>query len=189
MEPATVSPSVRPYRWTRAQYDRVIEAGGFDPEDRIELLDGELWEMTPPGTRHAAITVHVREVIRVAFGEGFHVRDQSPIALDDVSQPQPDLAVVPGRPLDYLDGHPVVPLLIVEVSKSSLSFDRGRKLAAYARNGMPEYWIVDLTANTIEVYREPAGDQYGSKRVLRAGDTVMPLHAPNATIPVADMLP
>jgi Uma2 family endonuclease len=189
MEPATASPSVRPYRWTRAQYDRVIDVGGFGPEDRIELLDGELWAMTPPGTRHAAITGHVRERLRDVFGKEFHVRDQAPIALDDVSEPQPDLAVVPGKPLDYLEEHPAVPLLIVEVSKSSLSFDRGRKLAAYARNGIPEYWIVDLTANTLEEYRDPEGDRYDSKRVLRGGDTVTPLHAPNATIPVADLLP
>jgi Uma2 family endonuclease len=189
MATASAVSTVRRYRWTRADYDRVIDVGGFGPEDRIELLDGELWEMTPHGSRHAAVCAAVADVVRGAFGEQFHVRSQSPVALDDESEPEPDLAVIPGRALDYLGEHPGRPLLVAEVSESSLSFDRGRKLAAYARNGVPEYWILNLAAGALEVHQVPEGDGYASVYVLRKGDTVTPVHAPNATIAVDDILP
>ena len=183
------APAVRPHRWTRAQYDRVIEVGGFGPEDRIELLDGELWAMTPQGEPHAAAWSLILQVLYRTFGDDHVIRGQCPIALDEISEPEPDFAVVPGEPRDYSSRHPEEALLLVEISQSSLSYDRGRKLTAYARNGMPEYWIVDLTANTLEVYRKPAGDQYRSKRVLHASESVTPLHAPDAIISIADLLP
>ncbi len=189
MAPATTASEVHRYRWTRADYERVIEAGGFGPEDRIELLDGELWEMTPQGSRHAAVRGLVFEALRKAFDEDCSVRGQNPIALDDASEPEPDVAVVRGAHRDYLDAHPQEALLLVEIAESSLAYDRGRKLRAYARNGMPEYWVVDLTANTLEVYRDPASDSYRAKRVLCRGDSVTPLYAPDATIPVVDLLP
>ena len=181
--------AVRRRRWTRAEYDQVIETGGFGPEDRIEVLDGELWEMTPQEARHATVCAQVGDVLRTAFGDGFSIRGQSPIALDDVSEPEPDVAVIRGSQFDYLGDHPAVPLLIVEVSASSLSFDRGRKLAAYARNGIAEYWIVNLTAATLEVHRAPTGGAFASVAMLHKGETVTPLHASDAPIPVADILP
>lgn len=108
---------------------------------------------------------------------------------DLIGRPEPDVAVISGTQLDYLDGHPAEALLIVEVSGSSLSYDRGRKLAAYARNRVPEYWLVDLRSNTLEVYREPSGDSYGAAVTLRHGDDVAPVHVPEATIGVASLLP
>jgi|APSaa5957512622_1039677.scaffolds.fasta_scaffold38870_2 Uma2 family endonuclease len=188
MAPSTTAPEVRRYRWTRADYDRVIETGGFGPEDKIELLDGELWEMTPQGSAHSAVCGKVMYALQKAFGEAFFVRVQFPIALDDVSEPEPDVAVVRGAPDDHFDGHPTEALLLVEVSLSSLSFDRGRKLAAYARNGIPEYWVVDLNTEKLEVYREPKGTLYLSATVLNRGDTITPLHAPDAKVRVADLL-
>ena len=176
-------------RWSRREYDRMVDAGGFGPEDRVELLDGEIWEMTPQGTLHAAVCGAVLEALRRAFGEAFHVRAQSPLALDDRSEPEPDAAVVAGVPFDYLEDHPASGLLVVEVSETSLPHDRGRKLAAYARNGIPEYWLVDLTARQLEVYRQPAGDRYASKQVLTRTDTVRPLHRPDAAIAVGELLP
>ncbi len=180
--------AVRRRRWTRVDYDRVIGAGGFGPEDRIELLDGELWEMTPQGSRHAATVGLANRAVQVAFGDECFVRGQSPIALDEVSEPEPDIAVVAGSPRDHADEHPGEALLVIEVSDSSLSYDRGRKLAAYARNGVPEYWIVNITAETIEVHRDPKGDAYGTVSVLRKGDTVIPLNAPDARVAVSDIL-
>ena len=182
-------PAVRRRRWTRLDYERVVECGGFGPEDRIELLDGELWEMSPQGSRHAATYALVLDAVREAFGAGYHVRPQLPIALDEISEPKPDLAVIHGSPRDYLNGHPSVALLLVEVSQSTLSYDRGRKLAAYARNGIPEYWIIDLTVEKVEVYREPSGAAYLSKTVVGHGDTLEPLHAAGAVISVDDLLP
>lgn len=181
--------AVRRRRWTRADYERVVAVGGFGPEDRIELLDGELWEMTPQGSRHAAVCGHVADRLRVAFTGGGVVREQSPIALDDRSEPEPDVAVIRGAHLDYVDGHPAALLLVVEVSESSLSHDRVRKLTAYARNAVPEYWLINLAAKTLEVYREPDGQRYASTSILGRGDTVTPLHAPNSPVRVADLLP
>ncbi len=189
MAPSTTAPEVRRYRWTRADYDRVIETGGFGPEDKIELLDGELWEMTPQGSAHSAVCGKVMYALQKAFGEAFFVRVQFPIALDDVSEPEPDVAVVRGTPDDHFDEHPSEALLVVEVSASSLSFDRGRKLAAYARNGIPEYWLVDINAIKLEVYRGPKGTQYASVSVLERGDVLSPLHAPHTAVAVSDLLP
>lgn len=167
----------------------MVDAGGFGPDDRVELLDGEIWDMSPQGTRHAVVYTAVHMALQRAFGEGHHMRCQLPFALDETSEPEPDVAVVRGAPFDYLESHPSEAQLIVEVSDSSLRHDRSRKLAAYARNGIPEYWILDLQASRLEVYREPAGTAYASKTVLAAGDTVTPLHAPEATIAVSDLLP
>lgn len=125
----------------------------------------------------------------MAFGSGFEVRRETPFALDELSQPQPDICVVPGSIRDYTHAHPSEALLLVEVSDSTLPHDCGRKLAAYARNSIPEYWILDLQASRFEVYRDPAGSEYLSKTVLSAGDTVSPLHAPDVSIAVADLLP
>ena len=131
----------------------------------------------------------MEEALRTAFGAGYEVRNENPFALDETSQPQPDVSVVPGSIRDYTDGHPSQALLLVEVSDSTLPHDRGPKLAAYARNRMPEYWILDLKAARLEVYRDPSGSEYLSKTVLDAGDTVSPLHVPDSVIAVADLLP
>ncbi len=175
--------------WTREEYERVIEAGGFDPEDRIELLDGDIWELTPQGSRHTGVCGMVMEALQAAFGPGFFVRVQFPLALDQDSMPEPDVAVVRGSPREHLRAQPSEALLLVEVSDSSLAHDRGRKMIAYARNNVPEYWLVDLEANVLEVYRAPAGRSFATKIVLRHGDTITPLHAPDYPIRVEDLLP
>ena len=182
-------PTVRRRLWTRESFDRMVEAGAFDEDDRIELLDGEIWEMTPPGSRHVTGSRLVEEALRVAFGAGFEIRRETPFALDDTSQPQPDISVVRGSIRDFTDAHPSHALLLVEVSDSTLSHDRGRKLAAYSRNEISEYWILDLKASRLEVYRDPSDSEYLSKSVFAADDTVSPVHAPDSVIVVADLLP
>ena len=182
-------PTVRRRIWTREAFDRMVESGGFDEDDRIELLDGEIWEMSPPGSRHTTGTRLVEEALRIAFGAGYEVRSENPFALDETSQPQPDVSVVPGTIRDYTDAHPNQALLLVEVSDSTLSHDRGRKLVAYARNGMPEYWILDLKASRLEVYRDPSDSEYLSKSVFSSEETISPLHAPDSVISVVDLLP
>lgn len=177
------------YRWSREVYDRAVEAGVFGPEDRIELLDGELLTMTPQGSRHAAVATRVGAELARAFGSRAHVRTQMPLAADDDSEPEPDLAVVAGDALDYLDAHPATALLVVEVSDDSLRRDRSVKRRLYARCGIPEYWIVSLPDTRLEVYRRPVGGAYRDAKTLRAGETVSPLAAPAAAIPVGDLLP
>jgi Uma2 family endonuclease len=181
--------TVRRHLWTRTEYERLVDAGGFDEDARIELLDGEIWEMSPIGTPHATCSLLVEQALHGITGSEFHVRGERPFALDDVSEPQPDVIVVPGAIRDYSQAHPGACVLLVEVSDTSLSHDRGRKLAAYARNLVPEYWIVDVQASSLEVYRDPADATYQSKSVLGRDDKLTPLFAPNGTIAVADLLP
>jgi len=184
---------VRTPRLTRLEYEALVERGVLDEDDRIELLDGRLVFREPQGSRHAAACLRIRIVLDGAFGRGFHVRPQFPIALDDVSEPEPDIAVVRGRIEDYLDTHPTSPVLIVEVADSSLAQDRHRKARLYARAGVADYWIVNLRAGVLEVYRDPertaAGRwRYATVRVLEPDAVVSPLAAPRARLRVADLL-
>jgi Uma2 family endonuclease len=131
-----------------------------------------------------------------ALGPAWEVRSQGPIALDDASEPEPDVAVVRGGPRDYAEAHPADPVLVVEVALSSLGFDREHKASLYARAGRPEYWIVNLVDRVLEVRREPApsfsapyGWDYRVVETLGPEQRVRLLAAPVAEIAVADLLP
>jgi Uma2 family endonuclease len=182
-------------RWTRVEYERLVEHGLFQPDERLELLDGLLVVHEPQGSLHAMVVTAVRKALERAFGTGFHVRDEKPVALDNASEPEPDLAVVRGGLWTYGESHPAKPVLLVEVSDTSLSVDRRWKGGLYARAGIREYWIVNLTDKILEVYRRPVsapgtrhGVRYGSIRLLRRGVTAKPLAAPKR-VAVADLLP
>ena len=177
------------YRICRAQYDRAVEAGVFAPDARLELIDGELLTMTPQGSRHTTGVGLVAEALRAAFGVGFHVRVQVPLAADDYSEPEPDVAVVEGGIRDYRDAHPTAALLVVEVSDDSLRRDRTTKQRLYARCRIPEYWVLALPDARLDVHRGPAADGYRTVTLHRAGETVAPLARPEARIAVADLLP
>jgi Uma2 family endonuclease len=177
------------YRWSRDAYDRAVDAGVFGPDDRLELIDGQLLAMNPQGSRHAAIVGLAGEILRGAFGDGCTVRMQCPLAVADDSEPEPDLAVVAGREVDYLDAHPTTALLVVEVSDDSLLRDRTVKQRLYARHGIPEYWILALPAARLEVYRDPAETEYRTVLMRRPGETIAPRARPSATIAVGDLLP
>jgi Uma2 family endonuclease len=187
--------AVRTRRWTRVEYDKLIETGILGPGDKIELLGGQLCVSEPQNSPHARAISLGLEAIHRALAPGWHVRVQLPIALDDESEPEPDLAVVAGGARDYAD-HPSRPALVVEVADSRLALDREHKGSLYARARLPEYWIVNLVDRVLEVYREPGldtGAQYGwaYRVVLTLGpdEHVTPLAAPSARILVADLLP
>jgi Uma2 family endonuclease len=187
---------IRTRRWSRVEYERLIEKGIFLPHDRIELLAGELVVREPQGTPHAVGISLVHEALRRAFGRGWLIRIQSPVALDDESEPEPDVSVVPGGPRDYLAAHPSRPVLVVEVAETSLALDRTHKGSLYARAGLADYWILNLVDRVLEVYRRPApsseapfGRAYNEVQSLGATDLVSPLAAPEARIPVAALLP
>ena len=183
-------------RWTRVEYEQLVEREVFTRDDRIELIDGLLVVAEPQSAYHyTAIGLVVRALTRV-FGDGWTIRSQGPLALDDTSEPEPDVAVVRGDLLDYAAAHPSDPVLVVEVTLSSVTLDRRYKSSLYARAGRREYWVLDLVNQTLEVRREPApstsapyGWDYSSVQVLRAGDSVSALAAPHARIAVADLLP
>ena len=192
---SVVEPYVKTRRWRRVEYERLVDLGIFVGE-RLELLDGVLVVREPQGSPHAAIVAHVGQVLTSAFGAAWHARLHAPIALDEDSEPEPDVAIVAGKALDYLDGHPSSAALVVEIADSSLRLDRRFKSGLYARAGLPEYWIVNLVDGALEVHRAPhaAADAaygwvYRSVEILRPPATVTPLGAPAARVPVADLLP
>ena len=177
------------YRLSRTEYDRAVEAGVFEPDARLELVDGDLLAMTPQGSRHATGVDLVADSLRHAFGAGFHVRMQLPLAIDDYSEPEPDVAVVTGGIRDYREAHPNTALLVVEVSDDSLRRDRTVKQRLYARCGIPEYWLLALPEARLEVYRNPSADGYRTVTIHGPGDTVAPLARPEARVAVDDLLP
>ena len=183
-------------RWSRQEYDRMIEVGVLTTEDRVELVDGEIVTVTPQNSRHATAVQLTEAALRQAFGGECVVRCQLPLALDPGSEPEPDIAVVSGSPRDYRDEHPSQPLLIVEVADSSLRFDRTVKAGIYARAGVADYWLLNLADEALEVHRNPApsaqeplGWRFGSIERLGPSDIVAPLARPDRTIRVAELLP
>ena len=178
-----------PHLWSRSEYERMAEAGVFEPGVRMELIDGEILEMAPQGTRHFTAIRLIEDALRAVFGDGWDIRTQGPLAIDDSSEPEPDVAVVRGAPRDFKDAHPASAQLVVEVADTSLGFDRLRKGRLYARNCIPEYWIVDLAAGQLEIYRAPEGEDYADKRILGAADRISPLSTSDAELAVVDLLP
>lgn len=183
------------YRWTVDEYHQLVDRGMFD-DKHVELIDGAILERSVPNSPHVVGMCLGLEALRSAFGHGFLVRPQSPLTLGSASEPEPDLAVVQGGIRDYITGHPTTALLVVEVSDSSLAYDRKEKASLYAQASIADYWIVNVVNGQLEVYRGPAPDAsqafgfgYSSQTILHRGDVIAPLAAPTATVAVADMLP
>jgi Uma2 family endonuclease len=182
-------------RWTRAEYDRLVDLGVFEGEP-LELIDGELVVAEPQGSRHSTIVGLVKDALRGVLPAGWTVRTQMPVALDDESAPEPDVVVVRGRHTDYIDHHPTRPALLVEVADDSLSFDRRRKGSLYARARIADYWIVNVNQRVLEVYRDPAPDaaatygwRYQSIETLAPPAVVTLLALPDVSVAVVALLP
>ena len=182
-------------RWHRVEYERLVDQGVFENEP-LELIGGQLIVAEPKGSEHATGVDMANDALRAALPPGWIVRVQNPLALDDESAPEPDIAVVRGTRADYRHAHPSRPALIIEVAESSLRFDRVTKGSLYARAGIAEYWIVNLIDRVLEVYREPGADitapygwRYLSVEHLTPPSAVTPLEVPTAPIPVAALLP
>jgi Uma2 family endonuclease len=194
--PTPVAPTVtapRPWRWTREQYSKLNDLGFFDGR-RVQLIRGEIVEMPRPNWPHVVSKSKTADVLRAVFAGTGWVGEQSPLPTPD-SDPEPDVAVYPGRREDYAD-HPTVSLLVVEVSESSLNFDVTTKAELYAESGHGEYWVIDLEHRQLLVFRDPvplpAGlgvTAYRTRRTLGPTDTISPLAAPHSTIKVSDLLP
>lgn len=183
-------------RWTRFEYERMIECGIFREDERLELLSGALVVKEPQGDPHAAAVDLAIAALRSAFGPGWLVRAHAPLALGVRSRPEPDVSVVRGSPRDYRDAAPTQAALVVEISHTSLALDRTRKASIYARAGIQDYWIVNLVDDAVEVQRDPGrltaptrSWTYRSIEQFRRGAAITPLAAPDAPIAVADLLP
>jgi Uma2 family endonuclease len=186
----------RTRRFSRAEYERLIDLGVFRPGEAIELIGGQLMVAEPQGAAHYTAIRKTAKALEAAFGPGWDVRTEGPIALDEDSEPEPDVAVVPGGPDDYGRAHPSRPVLTVEVAESSLGVDRRHKGSLYARAGLSDYWVLNLVDRVLEVYRGPAPDsaapfgwRYARRVVFDASARVTPLAAPGSSILVSHLLP
>jgi Uma2 family endonuclease len=182
--------------WTRDEYYKMAEMGVFKPEERVELIGGRIVAMSPQNSPHATALTLSSDEIRKIFSGNFIVRMQLPLDISPASQPEPDIAVVRGTARDYARAHPATAELVVEVSESTLAFDRGEKASLYASASIPEYWVLNLVDRCLEVHRDPIpmpsqpyGYGYRTRAQYFATDTVAPLAAPSGAVKIADLLP
>ncbi len=178
------------HRFTSREYHRMGETGVLKPGARVELLDGQIIDMSPIGPSHGGA---VKRLIRLfgKFSTGrWLIAAQDPLTLDEHSEPEPDLMLLKPAPDDYSSRHPGPEdvLLLIEVADTSLAYDRGEKLTAYGRAGIREVWIVNLVEQTLEVHREPQYDGYGSTKILRAGEPAQLLAFPDVAMAVAELV-
>lgn len=176
--------------YTASDYEALVSQGILGREDRVELLEGVIVSVTPQSPEHAAGVQFAEEALRPAIGGAARIRIQLPFRAGDLSVPEPDIAVVPGGPAVYRRAHPAEALLIVEVAESSIASDRMSKARVYTGAGIPEYWIVDLGGDAVEVHRDPdrAARQYRQRVVARHGETVTLVALPGVEVAVADVL-
>jgi len=173
--------------FTVDEYYEMARVGILKPDERVELLDGEIVPMNPIGSPHAWCVTRVTRVFAPLFDRAI-TRVQNPLRLGVRSEPEPDVAVL--QPDTPEDGHPGPHdvFLVIEVADTSIRTDRGRKRTMYARAGIPEYWIVDLRHDRVEVYRDPARARYESVWLAGRGDTISPLFAPDLIVSVTTIL-
>jgi len=185
-EPKTV-------RWTRNEYYKMAELGFFRGK-RVELIKGEIVVMSPMKSAHATAISLANEVLSEVFGKNFVVRTQLPMSLGKTNEPEPDVSVVEGKVRDFSQAHPKTAALVVEISETTLNYDRTTKASLYAENKIPDYWILNLKNRCLEIYRQPIRDKklgfvYSEIRILTENDTATPLARPDAKVKVADLLP
>ena len=178
------------HRFSVKEYYRMAETGVLKPDARVELLNGEIIDMSPIGPFHGGVTNYLIEILTSASKCRWMTAVQNPVRLDDHSEPQPDLVLLKPSPDFYRNRHPQPEhvYLLIEVSDTSLMTDREEKLPAYGRAGIAEVWIVNLNDETVEVYREPHFTGYGSKTILRAGDIAKPLAFADVAVDVTELL-
>jgi Uma2 family endonuclease len=183
------------HQWTRDEYYKMAEAGLFDGK-HVELIEGQVIEMSPMGSLHITAVTLAGDVLRQVFVTGYFVRVQGPLDCGELSEPAPDVAAITGNVRDYTDAHPTTAALIVEVADTSLAYDRTTKASLYAKAGIADYWIINLIERQLEVYRHPTVDAaqpygfgYAEVTVRTAAARVAPLAMPQAHIAVADVFP
>jgi Uma2 family endonuclease len=178
------------HRFSVEEYYRMAETGVLKPDARVELLNGEIIDMSPIGPFHGGVVNYLVDVFTAACKGRWRTTVQNPVRLDDHSEPQPDLMLAKPAPDFYRKRHPQPAdvFLLVEISDASLVTDREDKLPAYGHAGIAEVWIVNLADLTVEVYREPHFTGYDSKIILRAGDQAKPQAFPDVAVDVAELL-
>jgi Uma2 family endonuclease len=170
-------------------YHSMCENGVFSPEARFELIDGEIFDIPPTGSSHAAMDTRLSTLLVLAVGQRAIVRCRLPIQLGDMSEPQPDLALVLPREDHYYEHHPIAAdtLLAIQVSDMTLSFDLGRRMALYARHRIPELWVIDLKRSRLHLFRQPSGDEYLESPVLDAPCSMSMERLPDVTLDTSSL--
>lgn len=175
--------------WTVADYHRMAETGILDEDERVELLEGKIIWMSAKGTAHCSAMRRIDKLLHNCLGNQASISIQEPIKLNQRSEPEPDIAVVKIDPLDYADHHPTPSevYLIIEVADSSLKFDCETKAKAYAQAGIADYWVLDVVARQLYVFREPNEEGYQSKVILGENEMISPLQFAEKQIFVVDI--
>lgn len=178
-------------RFTVDEYYRMAQAGILAPGERVELLEGKIVEMAAIGSRHAGCVNRLNRLFVEASGNRAVVAIQNPVRLSEISEPEPDIAILCPRPDHYADAHPDPRevLLIMEVADTTLDLDRLVKARLYAEAGIAEYWLVDLPGERVEVYREPSGKGYREVTAHQRGEVLRPLGLPGVEVAVDAVLP
>lgn len=185
---ATVHPTKHLTNLT--EWRRLGEAAIFPPDSRVELINGEIFDMAPIGFNHAGHLKNINKLFTRLMPEHLISSVQDPLQLGDLSEPEPDFMLLKPHADYYSSRHPTAEdvLLLIEVADTSLKFDQNQKLRLYALHGIPEYWLLNLNDMCLEVYRKPFGETYKEKSTLYRGDTVALLQLPELSIPIAAIL-
>ncbi len=184
-------PSIRRHQFNADEYHLMAQTGVLKQNDRVELIHGEIVDMTPIGNDHAGIIDQLAQFFHDATRKQAIVRVQNPIRISDISEPQPDLILLRPRSDFYRKGHPGPQdaLLLIEVADSSLDFDRNIKIPLYANAAIPEVWIANLTGKSLEVFRNPSKGQYNQTQTFKSPASVSPLAFPDHPLKLADLFP
>lgn len=178
------------HRWTVAEYHRMGEVGLLNEDSRVELIDGEIVEMAPIGSSHGGNVKRFIRLFSKVIGDKAIIAAQDPVVLSGYSEPEPDIALLRWRADDYVQSHPHPEdvLLLIEVSDSTLRYDHDVKIPLYAKNGIPEVWLLDIPNRQLEIYREPANSKY-QQRDCRQTGKIAPILCPDAVIDLAEVFP
>jgi Uma2 family endonuclease len=178
-------------QWTVAEYQKMAAAGIFHPEERVELIAGQIIRMSAKGTAHTSAVGRTAKVLRRLLENRADIRTQDPIQLDNFSEPEPDIAVVKIDSLDYADHHPTTSelFLIIEVADSSFKYDRETKGKVYAQSRIRDYWVLDVINRKLHVFREPTQEGYDSEVIFTEDAIVLSLQFPAIAIAIAQILP
>ena len=178
------------HRWTVAEYHRMAEVGLLNEDSRVELIEGELIEMAPIGSPHGGNVKRFIRLFSKVIGDKAIIAAQDPVVLSGYSEPEPDIALLRWRADDYEQSHPHPEdvLLLIEVSDSTLRYDRDVKIPLYAKNGIPEVWLLDIQSRQLEIYREPINGEYRQRDCRRTGQ-IAPMLCPDAVIDLAELFP
>ncbi|CAN5608796.1 Uma2 family endonuclease [soil metagenome] len=187
---AETSPKV--HRWTRKEFYALCDSGWF-ADKRVNLLNGRIVVMPPPGPEHDYTLDSLNAYIRSLIPTGYYLREQRALAIGKFNDPVPDFAVVPGSYHDYAKQHPTQAIFVAEICNTSHRVDLKFKPEIYARAGVPEYWVLDLVKRRLIVHRDPVTEgkkhRYAAVHTFEAAQSVAPLLAPQAAVKVESLLP